>query len=333
MTRPAAEPLPALGVTIGKFNPFHLGHDFLITEAKERCAHLVVLITRGARDSIPVELRARWITECHPEVEVVITDDDLPAAPSPWAERVRQLLPTQPDVAFTSEMYGEAWATEMGSTHVPIDVDRSRVPVSGTALRADLGANFRSLSPPARAHFARRCVVMGAESTGTTSLAKSLAAHLNTVWVPEYGRIYWEGRRFAPTPENWTADEFMTIASGQIVLEEALARRANRVVIADTDPLATVVFHRRYRRTDHPGLRTLAAERKPDLYVVTAPDIPFSQDGTRESENHRVAMHEWFLDEVNASGVSYLLVTGTHEDRMAQALQAIEPLLRFPALT
>ena len=37
-----------------------------------------------------------------------------------------------------------------------------------------------------------RVCVVGAESTGTTTLSRDLAAHYLTVWVPEYGRLYTE---------------------------------------------------------------------------------------------------------------------------------------------
>ena len=52
------------------------------------------------------------------------------------------------------------------------------------------------LTGPAKAHFAKRVVVVGVESSGTTTLAEALAEHYHTVWVPEYGRFYWEGRRY-----------------------------------------------------------------------------------------------------------------------------------------
>jgi HTH-type transcriptional regulator, transcriptional repressor of NAD biosynthesis genes len=41
-----------------------------------------------------------------------------------------------------------------------------------------------------RAWYCRRVVVLGAESTGTSTLAADLAEHLGTVSVPEYGRQF-----------------------------------------------------------------------------------------------------------------------------------------------
>jgi nicotinamide riboside kinase len=58
-----------------------------------------------------------------------------------------------------------------------------------------------------RAGLARRVVVIGAESTGKTTLAQALAENLGTVWVPEYGRWYWEGRRCLADQE-WDTGEF-----------------------------------------------------------------------------------------------------------------------------
>ncbi|WP_292760680.1 AAA family ATPase [Nostoc sp. NOS(2021)] len=43
---------------------------------------------------------------------------------------------------------------------------------------------------------------MGAPSTGKTTIASQLAKEYNTVWMPEYGREYWEKRttcRYANT--------------------------------------------------------------------------------------------------------------------------------------
>src|SRR5581483_9617149 len=66
--------------------------------------------------------------------------------------------------------------------------------IMATALRTSLAVNtcWYFLEPPVRAYYARRICLIGAESTGKTTLARALAEHYQTVWVPEYGREYSE---------------------------------------------------------------------------------------------------------------------------------------------
>lgn len=320
-----------LGVTIGKFYPLHLGHDHLIARAKAEVDRLVVLVGAKPSDELPGSLRASWIRALHPEVEVIEVVDDLPEAPEPWARRTLEVLAgRRPDVAFTSESYGEPWAAHMGARHVAVDSARARFPISGTALRADLGAHWDMLSPPAKAHFAKRICVLGVESSGTTTLARGLAEHYGTAWVPEYGRHYWEGRCLTGT--DWRTSEFVTIAKGQAAWEDALAARANRLLVCDTDPLATCVWHRRYLDVWSAAVEAIADARAYELYILTAPDFGFVQDGTRDGEHIRGAMHEWFVETLERKRKRWILVAGTREARLAKALAAIEPLVVFPPI-
>ncbi len=320
-----------LGVTVGKFYPFHLGHDLLLRRAKAQVERLAVLVAYKPGQALPGHLRAAWIREEHPDVEVLEVLDDIEEAPGPWARRTLEVLGRRPDVAFTSEDYGAPWAALMGARHVAIDPAREAAPCSGTALRADLGARWDQLTPPARAHLARRVVVLGVESSGTTTLARALAERFATAWVPEYGRAYAEGRLTAGDAP-WRGDEFVHIARAQAACEDALARRANRVLVADTDPLATCVWHRRYVGARSAEVERLAAARRCDLYVLTAPDFPFVQDGTRDGEHVRGDMHGWFVEALERQGAPWLLVGGPHARRLADAAAAIEPLLRFAPL-
>jgi nicotinamide riboside kinase len=76
----------------------------------------------------------------------------------------------------------------------------------------DHGASFHWLVPAARAELARRVVLVGAESTGKSTLARALAEAFETVRVPEHGRWYWEGRRYLED-QTWTNEEFRRIAA------------------------------------------------------------------------------------------------------------------------
>jgi len=323
----------SLGITIGKFYPFHRGHDYLIQQAKAQVDHLVVLIGYKPIQTISGMVRANWIRTIHPDVEVIEVLEDIPDAPEPWAERALDVLQgRQPDVVFTSESYGEPWAALMRAKHRSIDLHRTHFPISGSQLRQDLVTHWPMLTPPAKAYFAKRVCVVGVESSGTTALAQTLAQYYQTVWVPEYGRWYWEGRRYTPQAKSWDTYEFVHIARGQVSWEEDLAMQANRLLICDTDPLATHIWHRRYMGVYSPEVEQIADSRHYDLYILTAPDFAFVQDGTREGEHIRLEMHQWFIEVLSKKGKRYITVRGSHKQRISDAIAALEPLLIFPPL-
>ena len=170
-----------------------------------------------------------------------------------------------------------------------------------------------------------RVVILGAESTGKTTLAIALAEHYQTTWVPEFGRLYTEARR--PRGELWRSDEFAFIATEQVRMEDALERSANRVLICDTDAFATAIWHERYLGQPSPEVLAVAAGRRYDLYILTDADTPFVPDDIRDGESIRGWMHKRFQDELSRMGVPVLLLSGPHEQRLAAAIARIDSLL------
>jgi HTH-type transcriptional regulator, transcriptional repressor of NAD biosynthesis genes len=170
-----------------------------------------------------------------------------------------------------------------------------------------------------------RVVIVGAESTGKTTLAVALAEHYQTTWVPEFGRLYTEARR--PSGELWHSDEFTFIATEQVRMEDALERIANRVLICDTDAFATAIWHERYLGVPSADVLALAASRRYDLYVLTDVDTPFVPDDIRDGESIREWMHKRFRDDLSRMGVPVLFVSGPHEQRLAAAIARIDTLL------
>ncbi len=314
-------------VVIGKFYPPHRGHKLLIDTALERSDRVSVIVVHAEGQRIPGELRASWISEIHPRAEVLaVPQDDLDDADSPgWARATIGWI-GKPDAAFTSEAYGEPWCRAMGCEHVLVDMDRARVPISGTKVRENPLKAWEFLEPPVRAHFARRVTVLGAESTGTTTLTRALAERFGTVWVPEYGRHYAEGK-YASPDKAWRTDEFMHIAETQHAGIERLARSADRVIFSDTDALATAVWHERYVGTRAPEVEAFAAAHRPHLYLLTGDEIPFVQDGLRDGEHLRHGMHARFEEVLAGQDVPYAVLRGAPETRLAEASRLVERLL------
>lgn len=314
------------GLVIGKFRPPHRGHGLLIDSALGQVDHLTVLVCADASDTIPSDLRARWLRELYPsaEVRVVETTGYDPADSALWAGLTRTWLGAAPDVVFTSEAYGPVFARHLDCDHVAVDPERVRVPVSASRVLADPGAHGVYLEPLVRAHFVPRVVLVGAECTGKTTLARALAAHYGTTWVPEYGRTFWDGlltlRQVAPT----TAD-FVHIARAQQRLEDQLARHAEQVLVCDTDAFCTWLWHERYVGADAPALRILAdTPRWRALYLLTDDGIPWENDGTRERQHERGKFHQRFRDQLERQGRPFVAVSGSPDQRLAAAIQAVE---------
>jgi HTH-type transcriptional repressor of NAD biosynthesis genes len=320
-----------LGLVIGKFYPPHRGHQFLIESALAASRRVIVILCERVTDTIPGPTRAAWLRELVPGAEVMVVDDRYDEQDSRiWAENTLRWLGRAPDAVFTSEDYGEPYAALMGSTHVSVDRAREKLPVSGTAIRADPFAHWDFISAPLRGYFARRVCVLGAESTGTTTLARALSERLDTVWVREYGREY-SARKLERGESSWQSAEFTHIALEQTRLEDEAARKANRLVIADTNAFATRLWHRRYLGGESADVRAVAAAVKCDLYLLTGDEVPFEQDGLRDGEQVRHAMHAWFVEELESQGTPWKLLRGPHAARMALALDAVNSLFHDSA--
>jgi HTH-type transcriptional regulator, transcriptional repressor of NAD biosynthesis genes len=325
-----------LGVVIGKFLPPHAGHSYLIETACAGVARVLVIVCSRPEDPIPASVRADMLRELHPETTVMVTPDDVPEGDAEgtsraWAARTLSLCSAAsghgPDVAFTSEEYGPRYARYLGAHHVAVDLDRSRFPVSGTAVRADPWAAAEFLAPCVLAWFVRRVRVVGAESTGTTSLCRDLARHYGCGWVPEYGRQFCTERGGVI---EWSGADFEHIARRQLADEDAAARTGSRLLVCDTDALATAIWHERYLGTRSAVVERLAAGRSSALYILTCDDIPFVQDGTRDGEHVRGWMTARFRQVLAVRSEPWIEVRGSRAERLAAATVRIDRVLATP---
>jgi len=186
------------GLVIGKFYPPHAGHDFLVRSASAFCRRVTVLVLGSSAESLPIADRVAWLRATHARranVRIAGALDDVPIDyedAAVWDAHlavVEQALedldghdPPRAagavDAVFTSEPYGAELSRRLAAADVRLDEARQLVPVSGTSVRADPVRSFEDLAPAVRAGLTRRVVVLGAESSGTTTLACDLASAL-----------------------------------------------------------------------------------------------------------------------------------------------------------
>ena len=170
-----------------------------------------------------------------------------------------------------------------------------------------------------------RVVLTGSESSGKTELARRLAKHYGAELVPEFVRAFAEAKQ---APIGFA--DHGPIARGQMALEDkhgSLAAEGSGLVIQDTDLLSTVVYCDHYFGGCPPWIIDTARERRPDLYLLLNPDVPWIADGIRDRGHLREEMHELFRNAVVGSGAPYEIIEGTWDERWDEAVDAIDSLL------
>ncbi|QJE03400.1 ATP-binding protein [Massilia forsythiae] len=184
-----------------------------------------------------------------------------------------------------------------------------------------------------------RIAILGAESTGKSTLAAALARRHGSLWVPEYLREFVDVMGRVPHEDDQPG-----IARTQLAREDALALRlaqapagtwpvaapveqaapARRLLFCDTTPLMTAVYSRIYWGRLPDDLLALEAAHDYALTLVAAPDLPWVADGLqRDSEAVRRRVHAQLLAVLQERGIAYVLLTG----ELAQRMERVEALL------
>lgn len=179
-----------------------------------------------------------------------------------------------------------------------------------------------------------RIVVTGPECTGKTTLARELAEHLGTLWVPEFARRYAVRQLRA-----LTTDDVEQIARGQIALEQDALEQLTAtaafgplpVLVQDTDLISTVVYAHHYYGTCPPWVVATARERRADLYLLGDIDITWEPDGIRDLPFARDVMLARFREHLAGMEARTRLVSGLGPARLEAAIAAVReelPTLR-----
>jgi NadR type nicotinamide-nucleotide adenylyltransferase len=351
------------GLVVGKFYPPHAGHLLLIRAAARTCDQVTVAVLGSSVETMPLDVRAACLREVHAEesnIVVVTKADDHPIDYDDarvWdlhmdviRAAVAQAGGPPVDAVFASEHYGAELARRLDARNVCLDLRRELVPVSGTAVRRDPPAYWSLLAAPVRAWLARRVVLVGAESTGKTTLAAQVAENLaarggafaSCTWVAEYGRRYALDKLAAARAETllaglpparpedltWSPGEFETIARAQAAAEARAARSGGPVLVCDTDAFTTAIWAERYAGRPLAEVDAVAGSARPHLYLLSDVEgAPFVQDGTRDGESVRAWMTRRFVERLENEGRKYEWLRGTLDARRSAALAAIDRLL------
>src|SRR5665213_2069267 len=118
-----------------------------------------------------------------------------------------------------------------------------------------------------------KVAILGAESTGKTTLAKQLASHYESIFVPEFAREYIEDLK-----RPYTLDDIETIAKQHYKNEQDAMIKANRILFTDTELIISKVWCEEKFKTVPDWIAEHLPTQRYDLYILTANDIPWEND-------------------------------------------------------
>ena len=181
----------------------------------------------------------------------------------------------------------------------------------------------------------KKIVVIGPESTGKSTLCESLSSHFSTIWCREYAREY-----LLAHGTDYTAEDLLVIAKGQIQLEDNALNFINDAVEKNTSSIKPVVFIDTdmyvmkvwsefvFSTCDHWILNQII-ERKYDGYLLCKPDLPWVKDELREYPDFetRDKLYHHYKDLLINQTVPWYEVSGSDPKRTQGAIDWVNNLI------
>jgi len=311
------------GLTLGKFAPLHLGHQYMIETALQEMDDVTVIIYDSPEvTDIPLPVRAGWIRRIYPHVHVIEAwggpdaTGYTPEIMRAHEEYVLGLLKGKKITHFySSEPYGDHMSAALGAVDRRVDMERKTYRVSGTMVRQSPDAHRSFLHPEVYKDHVTKVVFLGAPSTGKTTIASHLADAYGTVWMPEYGREFWEAHQ---EERRLTPEQLVQIAEGHLAREEKLVLKAKDYLFVDTNAITTYMFAQCYHGEALHRLRELAeaAGARYDVVFVCDTDIPYDDTWDRSGDMMRQEFQKQIMADLVVRKIPFHLLSGSLEERI-----------------
>jgi nicotinamide riboside kinase len=175
-----------------------------------------------------------------------------------------------------------------------------------------------------------KIALYGPESTGKTTLAKQLAEHYKTEWIPEFAREYLQ-EKWNKTQQICEEHDLLPIAVGQTKSENKALKKANKLLFSDTCLLVTKVYSDIHYGQTNPILEKAAKKHKYDLFILTDVDVPWEKDDLRDAPSKRKDNLRVFEDVLIRYNKPYLTLSGSKENRVQEAISWIDNLIEAKA--
>jgi len=162
--------------------------------------------------------------------------------------------------------------------------------------------------------------VTGPESSGKTTLARSLASHFSGSWLPEYARYYL-------TSPEYDEEALHKISREQYARECAFVRSDPHIGFIDTDLInIRIWWDVRFGRVPDWIDSSLLNQQK-RYYLLLKPDLPWQDDPLRDQTLDRDYLFTQHKELLERFSLPYEVVHGVGQERYQCAIAKVGRLL------
>ena len=161
--------------------------------------------------------------------------------------------------------------------------------------------------------------IVGAESTGKSTLAQALAQRLGGHYLPEYLREFCDRMQRTPTAQEQTGIVAGQLAAERLALAETVASKP--WLIVDSTPLMTAIYSSEYFADDSLLAAAILHQRHYALTLVAGDEIAWVADGIqRDGPAVRQLCQQRLIETLWQHKIGFELLVGDLETRLANAL-------------
>ena len=314
-----------IGLTVGKYAPFHKGHQYLIETALSEMDALIIIVYNAPKSTdIPLNVRANWIRKLYPSV-TIIEGWDVPTEEG-WSEEnqrrhesyIISLLNEVRIAAFySSESYGDRMSKALGCQNRIVDMARNAINICATDIRNDAYGFREYLDPVVYSDFVTNVFILGNSDSGKTELSFVLAKNYD-----EAKYLIGHG---IPDDSTDTGYTLHAINHNQMYLEKNY--ESHRFIFMDHDLITIQLNYKNIYHKNNETIEALITQNRSRY------DLVFVCEGEGESEDDLKPSHNitnsQLISELVALKIPYIVLTGSQESMLYKIKRILNQFKKF----
>ncbi len=286
---------------------------------------------------MPLTIRANWIKELYPSVEVFESWSTMEGKDLTATGFQKKII----DKALNGSQLNKFYSTQPNMGHLTNTLECRNEIISSIAekmrkktmdIQANNYKNISRMSPNVYKDLITRVAFVGAQSTGKSTITEAIAKKYNTEYMFEYGRYHWD---IYEQDRIETLEQILEITQRHLQMEDERVIKANKYLFSDTCPFVTLRYAYDWHGKANPEILKLAqeAQSRYDIIFLCGDDIPYADTPERDGIEQRDSFQRQIKYELVSRKIPYIELNGSLEKRIEKVDTILNHYEKYSSLS